>query len=144
MISLRKIIPAPRRGLVVSTVAERKTPEGKNSAKHSPPDGLVLRCIVFQSKPREFTAECIDLDLMVRGQSTHDALGSLRDAINGYLAVACEGDIAGLVPRPAPLSHRLRYNLFALRAAFSIRIHGAQRSFLLSDCTPRTVVSLKM
>ena len=117
----------------MSAVAERPNPEAKNGAKHKLPKGLVLRCIVFPTETGEYTAECIDLDLLVCGKTPYDALHSLRDAIGGYLAVAFNGDVAGLVPRPAPISHRVRYHLYALRAALSA---GATRNFLLSDWSP--------
>ena len=117
----------------MSAVAERKISDRKNSAKHIPPNGLVLRSIVFKSQSNAYTAECIDLDILVYGKTQHEALHSLREAIFGYLQVAFSGDPSGLVPRRAPLSHRLRYHLFALRAALTA---GATRSFLLSDCSP--------
>jgi len=120
----------------VSSVAERKDSDLKHSTTQLPPDGLVLRCIVFRNKPTEYTAECIDLDLIVRGKNPHEALRSLRDAIMGYLNVALSGDPAGLVPRPSPFSHRARYHVFALRAALGIGGAGAKRSFLISDWSP--------
>lgn len=96
----------------------------------------MLRCIVFQHDRNEYTAECIDLDLIVYGKTTHEALHSLTNAIVGYLAVAFKGDYTGLVPRPSPFSHRARYHFFALRAALSIGMSGAKRNFLLSDWSP--------
>jgi hypothetical protein len=115
----------------VSAVAERPDSEVKRSAKHLDYKHVVLRCVVFQNKRGEYTAECIDLDLMVRGKTQHEALRSLRQAIAGYLQVVMRGDQTGLLPRPAPLSHRLRYHLYALRAAL-----WTKRDFLLCDCTP--------
>ena len=120
----------------MSPVAERKYSNMKHSAKQLPPDGLVLRCVVFQNKQNEYSAECIDLDLLVYGKTPHEALQSLREAIRGYITVAFNGDPAGLVPRPSPFSHRARYHYYALRAAFSIGVAGAKRNFLLSDWSP--------
>jgi hypothetical protein len=120
----------------VSPVAERKYSDVKHSAKHLPPNGLVLRCLVVKNQRNEYAAECIDLDLLVYGKTPHDALHSLRDAIRGYLMVAFDGETIGLVPRPAPLSHRARYHFYALRAALSIGVAGAERTFLLSDWSP--------
>jgi hypothetical protein len=121
---------------VVSPVAERKDSNLRRGAKQLPPNGLVLRCIVFKNKQNEYSAECIDLDLLVYGKTLHEALHSLRDAIMGYMAVALNGDSAGLVPRPAPFSHRARYHFYALRAAFGIGMAGARRTFLLNDWSP--------
>lgn len=120
-----------------AVAAERKKPESKNSATHFLPEGLVLRCVVFQNATKAYTAECIDLDILVYGQTQHEALRSLREAIVGYLQVAFNGDPSGLVPRRAPLSHRVRYHLYALRAALTA---GAQRNFLLSDCSPGPIL----
>lgn len=117
----------------MSAIAERKIPAANISANHLPPKGLVLRCIVFQNETKAYTAECIDLDLLVYGKTPHGALYSLQEAIVGYLNVASNGDCTGLVPRPSPLSHRARYHLYALRAALSA---GAKRNFLLSDWSP--------
>jgi hypothetical protein len=120
----------------VSPVAERKYPVIKHSAKQLPPMSLVLRCVVFKNKENEYSAECVDLDLLVYGKTSYEALHSLRGAIVGYIAVAFDGDVTGLVPRPSPFSHRARYHLYALRAAFSIGMAGAKRNFLLSDWSP--------
>jgi hypothetical protein len=120
----------------VSSVAERKDSDLKSSAKQLPPSGLVLRCVVFQNDQNEYTAECIDLDLLVYGKNPSEALHSLRSAIVGYLDLAFAGDRAGLVPRPSSFSHRARYHSYALRAAFSIGMAGTKRNFLLSDWSP--------
>ena len=84
----------------------------------------------------EFTAECIDLDLMVRAKNPHDAFQSLKEAIIGYLSVVLSGDPQGLIPRPSPLNHRVRYHLYALRAALNIRAAFASRNFMVSDWSP--------
>ena len=117
----------------MSAVAERKITDRKNRAKHIPPNGLVLRCIVFKNQSNAYTAECIDLDILGYGKNKHGALCSLREAIVSYLPGALSGDPSGLVPRMAPMSHRLRYHLYALRAALTA---GTTRNFLLSDCSP--------
>jgi hypothetical protein len=122
---------------VVSAIAERKTSEPNASAKHFPPKGLVLRCIVFQNDTKAYTAECIDLDLLVYGKTPHEALRSLREQIVSYLEVALTGDRSGLMPRLAPRSHRARYHLYALRAALSA---GAKRNFMLSDWSPSSTL----
>lgn len=119
----------------MSAVAERHDSGLESSVKQGQLKSLVLRGVVFKNG-REYTAECIDLDILVYGKTPHEALQSLRDAVAGYLAIALSGDHAGLVPRPAPFSHRARYHLYALRAAFDIGLIGAKRNFLLSDCSP--------
>lgn len=109
------------------------------SGQHSPElrlkafGNLVLRCVVFQSKFGEYTAECIDLNMMTKAATSHEALRSLKQAMQGYLLVALDGDLKGLVPRPSPPSHRARYHFFALRAALGLT---PNRNFLVSDWSP--------
>jgi hypothetical protein len=93
---------------------------------------ITLRCYVYRQAPETWAAECIDLDLMVKDRGADIALHGLRDAMTGYLKTAVEGDMTGLVPRPSPLSHRLRYHWFCLRAAFTPGRHD----FRLLDCSP--------
>jgi hypothetical protein len=96
---------------------------------------LVIRCIIYPHK-KEYTAECIDLDLMARGRTPHEAFMSLKSAVVGYLKVVLDGDPQGLVPRPSPVLHRLRYHACAFCAA----LIGPKRKFLIHDCTPETLL----
>jgi hypothetical protein len=114
----------------VSAVAELKSAKQR---KPMPREPLVVRCMVFQEPSGEYTAECIDLDIIASGTTPHDAFKSLIEAVSGYLSVAVKGDTTGLIPRPSPLGHRARYHLFALRAALNF---GVKRNFLLSDWSP--------
>jgi hypothetical protein len=93
---------------------------------------MTLRCYVYLENKGTWAAECIDLDLMTKGQTPEIVVRGLRDAMTGYLKTATEDDPAGLIPRPSPLLHRLRYHLFCLRAAFTTGRH----SFRLMDCSP--------
>ncbi len=114
------------------TVAEDRTTQSARPRKIIPPKDLVFRCVVYPNKPEEYTAECIDLDIMVRRATPHAAMHELEEAVTGYLNVAFKGDVEGLVPRPSPLSHRARYHVYALRAGLS----GSRRRFLVSDLAP--------
>ncbi len=114
-------------------VAGDREVQSAKQRENMPPNDLVLRCVVYPSKPGEYTAECIDLDIMVRGQTAHGAFRELKQAVGGYLAVVSKGDSDGLVPRPSPLRNRLRYHLYALRAAVSF---GIRHNFLVSDWAP--------
>jgi len=76
-----------------------------------------------------FTAECIDLDLIAKAPTAHKAFESLKTAITGYLDVAISGDVEGLIPRPSPRSHRLRYHYYAAMAA----ILSGKREFCVTD-----------
>jgi hypothetical protein len=115
----------------VSVVAEEKQTRAAKPRNPLAQERFVLRWMVYASKPGEYTGECVDLDIMVRAEDPRKAMLSLHEAVIGYLDVAFKGDIKGLVPRPSPLSHRIRYRLFALRAAFSIR-----RNFVVGDWMP--------
>ena len=90
----------------------------------------VFRCYVSHYEEGGYIAECIDLDIAARGESAYKAFQSLTEAITGYLAVAFRGDTEGLVPRRSPWRSRLRYHLFALRAALGL---FTDRDFLVSD-----------
>lgn len=68
-----------------------------------------LRCFGYEKRPGLFIAECVDLDLLTQGRTLEDAIGKLQEAMSGYLDVAFDGPTAGLVLRPSPLAHRLRY-----------------------------------
>lgn len=118
----------------MSAVAEETRSETANHRKPVQQKDLVLRCMVFRRRKNEYTAECIDLDITARGDSPHAALQALKAAVTGYLKVVFNGDTAGLVPRPSPLSHRVRYHLFALRAALGVG--HLRRNFLVSDWSP--------
>ena len=120
----------------MSAVAEDKAARSNKQRKTSVPNPLVVRCMVLEDRKGEYTGECIDLDIMASGGSPHEALSSLIEAVDGYLKVALKGDTAGLVPRPSPLHHRIRYHLFALRAAFTFGLISSERKFLLSDWSP--------
>jgi predicted RNase H-like HicB family nuclease len=99
---------------------------------------FVLRCMVYPNKPEGYTAECIDLDIMVRASTPEEALRQIRPAIKGYLAVVFDGETEGLLPRPSPLSHRFRYHVLALRAALTL---GVRSSFLISDLSASDLCS---
>lgn len=88
-----------------------------------------LRCLVYKPKSNLYIAECVDLDILVRAGTEQEAAKKLVEAIRGYMKVVLEGDITGLVPRPSPFSHRLRYRFYAVLAAFV----NAHRNFRLVD-----------
>ena len=56
-----------------------------------------------------YVAECVDLDLISEGSTPASAIERLQQAMVGYLSVAFEGDTKGLVLRPSPVSHWIRY-----------------------------------
>ena len=117
----------------MSAVAEDQTIRAGKAHKPLKSKPLVFRCLVFQNRLGEYTAECIDLNLIARGETPRAAFESLQTAMVGYLTVAFQGNSDGLVPRPSPLDHRIRYHAYALAAAV---LSGGHRSFLLSDWSP--------
>jgi hypothetical protein len=73
------------------------------------------------------------LDIAIRAKKPQEAYEKLQDAMMGYLKVAfADGRAEGLVPRHAPLSHRLRYYWFCLKAA----VGQGRRNFSLFDWAP--------
>ena len=67
-----------------------------------------LRCFVRQVSDC-YVAECIDLDISAEAPTRKGAIAGLQDAMDGYLSVALDTNTAGLVLRPSPLTHRIRY-----------------------------------
>ena len=72
-----------------------------------------LRCFTYV-RASKWYAEC--------GDSEEEAIAKLQEAMYEYLRLAFEGDPQGLVLRPSPLSHRLRYHLH--RLAERLGSHG--------------------
>ena len=69
-----------------------------------------LRSFYYSPSPGEWVADCVDLDLMAQGKTPDEAIGKLQEAVHGYIKVAFDGEsVKGLVLRPSPLSHRIRY-----------------------------------
>lgn len=93
---------------------------------------IALRCMVYKRGDKGYLAECIDLDLIACAKTSDEASASLKDALGGYLKVALSGDPQGLVPRPSPLSHRIRYYFFRVLAC----IKGTHRNFKLFRWSP--------
>lgn len=80
---------------------------------------IALRCFVRRAGDH-FVAECIDLDLAAEAATPTEAVESLKDAMNGYFSVVCDSphpDFTGLVPRPSPLTNRLRYHVECIKYA---------------------------
>lgn len=108
-----------------------------------------LRCFVYSRGRKGYIAECIDLDISAEGETDAEAIAGLQDAMRGYLSVVFEDqdkpDTRGLVMRPAPLSHRLRYHYERLKDKFRALLskhtrHTAEKFFRLptpTRCTPR-------
>ena len=67
-----------------------------------------LRCFVRRASDC-YVAECIDLDIAAEAPTLKGAIAGLQDAMDGYLSVALEPNTSGLVLRPSPLLHRIRY-----------------------------------
>ncbi len=69
-----------------------------------------IRCFTFRSG-RNFYAQCLDLNLISRGNTEEEAIGRLQESMYGYVLAAFQGDCSGLIPRRAPLASWLRYYL---------------------------------
>lgn len=88
-----------------------------------------LRCFTYRPRGGPFIAECIDLDLLAQGDTVEEAIGKLQEAMFSYLDVAfADESTKGLVLRPSPLSHRVRYYLHRL-------VPGLLRFFRLGRAT---------
>ena len=80
---------------------------------------LPLRCFSY-GKGEAFYAECIDLNLLARGNTRDEAIIRLQEQMFSYVATVFEGDgTEGLIPRRAPLTSFIRYYLAVLRDRLS-------------------------
>jgi hypothetical protein len=81
-----------------------------------------LRCFVYRRGTDCYVAECVDLDISAEGTTDKEAICGLQDAMRGYLKVVFDGqeqpDTRGLIMRPSPLSHRVRYRLESMKDVF--------------------------
>jgi len=112
------------------SLATKDAPRPRTSSEDKLVKPFTIRCIVWH-EGGAYLAECIDLDIAVRGKSECDVQQKLMDALKSYLSVAMTGDTEGLVPRrPAPLLRRLRYHMLVALAAI---ISTARRSFRLME-----------
>ncbi len=70
----------------------------------------ILRC--YAKKENDYIIGiCIDLNLIVRGNSFEDVKDEMTQAIRGYLSCVNEKNLQDLIPRPAPPQIRLEYFL---------------------------------
>ncbi len=70
---------------------------------------LPIRCFRYR-KGDQYYAECLDLDLIARGDTEEEAIGRLQGQMFGYVhTVTEEGSAKGLIPRRAPLSSWIHY-----------------------------------
>ena len=110
------------------------------------PSPVTLRALVYRTNDG-FVAECIDLNLMVLRRSSEEAAKSLESAVVGYVQTVLSdgssaqqmvntGHVDGLLPRPSPASHRLRYHLYCLRAALPIARNFQLKDFSSSQFPP--------
>ena len=97
----------------MSGISELHKKQERAKAEVADGNATSFRCMVYKDQVHGFIAECVDLDLIVRGKTADGAKMKLDEALTGYLHVAYEGDVTGLVPRPSPLMHRLRYQFFS-------------------------------
>jgi hypothetical protein len=96
---------------------------------------LRLRCFAYQAERERYIAECIDLDILAEGKTRREAIGGLQEALYGYFNAVIDGqDTDGLIPRPAPLSHRLHYHFESLKD----RIRG-----MFDDNHPRSIIACR-
>ncbi len=71
-----------------------------------------LHCFARRVSADCYVAECIDLDISAEGETLKEAIGGLQDAMQGYLNVVLDNrdpNTVGIVLRPSPLTHRIRY-----------------------------------
>lgn len=83
---------------------------------------LPLRCFSYK-EGSGFYAECIDLNLLSRGNTREEAVIRLQEQMFSYVATAFEGSTKGLIPRRAPISSFVRYYLTVAKDRLFRRRH---------------------
>ncbi len=81
-----------------------------------------LRCFSYGGGD-SYYAECIDLNLLARGNTREEAIIHLQEQMFSYVATVFEGPVEGLVPRHAPLLSFIRYYLSIAGDRFFRRRH---------------------
>ena len=77
---------------------------------------MQIRCFYYKSGSK-FYAQCLDLNLISRGETAEEAVGRLQEAMVGYVIAVLEGGSSkGLIPRPAPFFSWLRFYLRRIAA----------------------------
>ncbi len=93
-----------------------------------------LRSFVYSPKPGRYIAECVDLDLLSQGTSLEEVIRRLQEAMFSYVQVAFDGgSTKGLILRPSPLSHRIRYHFHRLLARIKAVFRGKHRRHFLPE-----------
>lgn len=80
-------------------------------------DDLMLKCYAERERDGSWFAVCIDLNLVAQGESLDSVKIKLHQQVRDYLEEAVTDDAAyfgDLIPRPAPLSFRLKFYLLEL------------------------------
>jgi len=90
-----------------------------------------LRCYVYKNRSGKYIAECLDLDIMSQSDDLADAIGKLQEAMFSYLDLAFEGSTEGLVLRPAPWTHWLRYRLSQFRRGIRLGLRPTHKRHFL-------------
>jgi len=94
---------------------------------------LRLRAFVYR-RHGKYIAECIDLNLLVQAELLGNAVVKLQEEVYGYLKVAFDGTTTkGLVLRPSPLTHRVRYQVDHFFRCLSNRRKRQQRTWKPAD-----------
>ena len=78
------------------------------------PIDLKLKCYAEREHDGSWFAVCIDLNLAAQGESLESVKTKLHQQVRDYLEEAVTEDAAyfgDLIPRPAPLSFRLKFYL---------------------------------
>jgi len=75
---------------------------------------LPIRCFTYR-KGGLFYAECLDLNLLTRGDSEEEAIGRLQEEMFAYVHTVLDGgSTEGLIPRKAPFLSWAKYYTYLL------------------------------
>lgn len=76
---------------------------------------LPIRCFIYR-KGSQYYAECLDLNLLARGESEEEAIGRLQEEMFAYVHTVFDGGpTGGLIPRNAPFRSWVKYYTYLVR-----------------------------
>ena len=90
-----------------------------------------IRCFTYKSGGYHY-AECLNFNLLSRGASEEEAVARLQETMYSYVKTAFQGDIKGLIPRRAPVSHWVKYYVYSFAEWLRYRLlkgHIRHRNF---------------
>jgi hypothetical protein len=97
------------------------------------PPKMNVRCYGYRTRSGSWIASCVDLSLMVERPSMQESIKALQEQIVLYVRSVLDTEhkesISYLLPRPAPWSEQLLYQLISMACRFKRICKGTAFNF---------------